>query len=192
MAGAPNNPPPLDQCALIIIDAQREYLDGQVVLPPIRSALHKIEELLAAARKLERPIIHVTHLGASGGLFDPETGGRVIEKVGPRDGEMVVNKTLPNAFAHTTLREEIASLGDPHLVICGFMTHMCVSSTARAAIDLGLSSTVVSDACGTRSLPGPGDTEATSHQVLHQSSLAALADRFSFVATTAQLVSSLL
>ncbi len=189
MAGAPASPPPLDQCALIIIDAQHEYLDGHVVLPHIDQALGKIEELLAAARSLGRPIIHIAHIGASGGLFDPAVGGRIIEQVEPLDGEIVVTKTLPNSFANTTLRDEVAKLDDPHLILCGFMTHMCISSTARAALDLGFSTTVISDASGTRSLPATDDgAEALTHQALHQASLAALADRFSFVATTAQVV----
>jgi nicotinamidase-related amidase len=189
MADAPTTPPPLGQCALIIIDAQHEYLDGHVTLPNIDQALGKIQELLTAARKLGRPIIHVAHVGANGGLFDPDVGGRIIEQVEPHDGEIVVTKTLPNSFANTTLRDEIAKLDDPHLILCGFMTHMCISSTARAALDLGLSTTVISDASGTRSLPTVEDgAETLSHQTLHQASLAALADRFSFVATTAQVV----
>ncbi len=189
MAGAPTAPPPLGQCALLIIDAQHEYLDGKVVLPEIKHALNKIEELLVAARTLGRPIIHIAHVGASGGLFDPNVGGRIIGQVEPHDGEVVVTKTLPNSFANTTLGDEIAKLDDPHLILCGFMTHMCISSTARAALDLGLGTTVISDASGTRALPLTEEGgSAVSAQALHQASLAALADRFSFVATTAQVL----
>lgn len=189
MAGAPATPPTLDQCALIIIDAQHEYLDGKVVLPNIEHALNKIEELLNAARQQGSPIIHVAHVGASGGLFDPAGSGRIIEQVDPLDDEVTVTKTLPNSFANTALRDEVAKLGDPHLILCGFMTHMCISSTARAALDLGLSTTVISDASSTRDLPAAEHGgSAVSAQALHQASLAALADRFSFVATTAQVL----
>lgn len=33
------------------------------------------------------------------------------------------------------------------------MTHMCVSATALTALDLGLSATVIADACARRDLP---------------------------------------
>lgn len=189
MAGAPATPPPLSKCALIIIDAQREYLDGMVVLPEIENALNNIEELLKAARDLDRPVVHIAHVGATGGQFDPEVGGRIIDQVSPRDDEAVVTKSLPNAFAGTSLRDEISKLDDPHLLLCGFMTHMCLSSTARGALSLGLRTTVVSDASGTRALPShTGGGEVVSHRDLHLASLAGLADRFSYVTTTAQVI----
>ena len=36
-------------------------------------------------------------------------------------------------------------LGRTQLVIAGIMTHMCVSSTARAALDLGYKATVAAE-----------------------------------------------
>lgn len=62
------------------------------------------------------------------------------------------------------------------------MTHMCVSSTARAALDLGYATTVAADAAATRDLPNPAGGVIKA-DVLHQASLAALADRFAVVAT---------
>ena len=60
------------------------------------------------------------------------------------------------------------------------MTHMCVSSTARAAIDLGYRVTIDADASGTRDLPD-GKGEIVKAETLHTISLAALADRFAIV-----------
>jgi nicotinamidase-related amidase len=62
------------------------------------------------------------------------------------------------------------------------MTHMCVSSTARAALDLGYRTTVVSDGSATRALPSPIDGSAIPGEAVHQAALAELADRFSIVA----------
>ena len=50
------------------------------------------------------------------------------------------------------IRDEDAALGVKKLVLAGFMTHMCVSSTARAALDLGFQTTVPADASATRDL----------------------------------------
>jgi nicotinamidase-related amidase len=60
------------------------------------------------------------------------------------------------------------------------MTHMCVSSTARAALDLGYGCTVVGNACATRDLPD-GHGGVVSAAELHRVELAALRDRFAVV-----------
>jgi nicotinamidase-related amidase len=57
---------------------------------------------------------------------------------------------------------------------------MCVSATVRSALDHGYRSTVVADCCGTRALPDRKGG-AVSAQVLHDATLAALADRFAVV-----------
>ena len=60
------------------------------------------------------------------------------------------------------------------------MTHMCVSSTVRAAVDQGFGCTVVGGACATRDLPdGTGGAGAAVD--LHRSELAARGDRFAVV-----------
>ena len=96
--------------------------------------------------------------------------------------ESIVSKPLPNAFAQTDLDAALKKLGRTQLVIAGFMTHMCVSSTARAALDLGYKATVAADAAATRDLPDPmGGVIAAD--ALHRAALAELADRFAIVAT---------
>jgi nicotinamidase-related amidase len=187
MAGADLTPPKLSDAVLIVIDAQNEYVDGKLPLPGVKPALENIARLLAKAREDGGRIIHVQHRGRAGGAFDPATKAFAIaNEAAPKAGETVVEKPLPNAFAGTTLNETLASMGTKRLVLAGFMTHMCVSSTARAALDLGYQTTVVADACATRDLPsGAGDISAAD---LHQAELAALADRFSIVCDTEALV----
>lgn len=188
--GLDTDRPTLSGSLLVVIDAQREYgPDGDLELPGLAAAVENIAVLLDRARSLGGPIIHVVHRGPAGGLFDPAVGGRVLPEVLPLETEEVVEKRLPNAFAGTDLLQRIERFATPPLVIAGFMTHMCVSSTARAALDLGLSTTVASDASATRSLPDPSGGDAISADVLHRSALAALADRFSTVATTETLLS---
>jgi nicotinamidase-related amidase len=173
---------------IVVIDAQHEYLDGSLALPAVGPAVDQIRRLLDAARSLGAPVIHVAHSGRPGGLFAPGVGGEIIEQVAPIAGETVIGKTFPNAFAGTDLRAAIERLGDPRLVLCGFMTHMCVSSTARAALDLGLNATVVRDATATRSLPSTGAGGPIAAELVHEIALAELADRFSVVTDTATLL----
>lgn len=189
MAGLRAAPPALDSSVIVVIDAQHEYLDGGLPLTAIGPALDTIERVLTAARQAGAPIVHVAHQGKPGGTFDPASGGLIIEQVAPVEGEIVVPKTRPNAFAGTELHDILTGLGDRALVLCGFMTHMCVSSTARAALDFGLDTTVIADACATRPLPALGAGDSIPADVLHDVALTELADRFSVIATADELLS---
>jgi nicotinamidase-related amidase len=187
MAGADLMPPKLSDAVLVVIDAQREYVDGALPLTGVDAALDRIAALLGAARKAGGRIVHVQHRGRPGALFDPEKPAfELAPQAAARDGEQVVGKGLPNAFAGTRLKDVLDGTGGKRLVLAGFMTHMCVSSTARAALDLGYQTTVVADACATRDLPRPGGGIVAAAD-LHAAELAALADRFAIVCDTADL-----
>jgi len=182
LAGATLAPHRLADSAALMIDAQMEYVTGRLPLTGIDAALRQGAALLDAARTGGRPVIHVQHKGRAGGLFDAEGDFFAIAAaVAPRHGEPVVEKTVPNAFAGTRLDAVLRDLGAKTLIVAGFMTHMCVSSTVRAALDLGYGCTVLAPACATRDLPdGRGGIVAADE--LHRVELAALADRFAMIA----------
>ena len=93
----------------------------------------------------------------------------------------MIEKGLPNAFAGTELKAALDALGRKEMVLAGFMTHMCVEATARAATDLGLKATVVASATATRDLPDPLTGAAVPAAEVHRNALAALNDRFAVV-----------
>jgi nicotinamidase-related amidase len=188
ISGLPTTAFSLADSTLVIVDAQQEYLAGALPLPDVDSATVNIARLLEAARAAGTPVIHIVHEGGTGEPFDPAVGGRIIEKLSPLEDESVVHKTLPNAFAGTNLQERLDELGNQQLIITGFMTHMCVSATARNAIDLGFDSTVVSDASASRALPSAINEADLSARQVHAAALSGLADRFSVVATTAEVL----
>ena len=170
-----------ESAVLIIVDAQNEYRSGDMKLPDVEPATLEIEKLLTYAREHGTPVVHIRHNGVPGYLFDPEgPRGQIFDELTPIDGEAVIDKPLPNAFAHSSLQEFVKSTGRTDLIVCGFMTHMCVSATVRAAKDLGYQSTVVADACATRSLPGL-TTDHLDAKALHEMELVALADFFACV-----------
>lgn len=187
LEGLPTSPPNLDGAVLVVIDAQHEYLDGRLPLEGLQPALANIERLLTSARQSGSTIVHVVHQGDTGGLFDTASGGRILAQALPVGDEPIVYKTAPNAFT-AELRALITAANDLPVVICGFMTHMCVSATARAALDAGLDATVVSDACATRSLPSATSGAAISAATIHESALSELADLFAIVVDTNQML----
>ncbi|WP_431862312.1 cysteine hydrolase family protein [Azospirillum sp.] len=181
LAGAPLHPSPLDRAALVVIDHQKEYTEGRLPLDGIDAAAAEVGALLALARREGVPVFHIVQHGKAGGLFDPEGPmSGVIPGLEPLYGEATVVKRLPNAFAGTDLHERLTATGRSELIVAGFMTHMCVSSSVRAAFDLGWRVTLVAGATATRALPDPlgGVIPAAA---VHRANLAALADRFAVV-----------
>jgi len=182
MAGAPLTPSPLDRAALLLIDHQKEYTEGGLPLAGVGEAVAEIAALLALARRSGVPIFHVVHHGRAGGaLFDPEGPmSGIIAGIEPLDGEATVVKGLPNAFAGTDLHARIQATGRTELIVAGFMTHLCVSTTVRAALDLGYRTTLVAAGTATRALPDPlGGVQPAA--AVQRATLAALADRFAVV-----------
>lgn len=181
LLGLPTTPAPLSASALILIDCQNTYRDGPLKLEGIERALAHCAELLERARDAKAPVIHIQHDTGPGTPFDVQAfSGAIADVVAPRAGETVITKTFPSSFEKTTLDAELKRLGATDLVFVGFMTHMCVNSTARAAFNLGYRSTVVADATATRALPSPlgGDVPA---KAVHEGALAEMADVFSIV-----------
>jgi nicotinamidase-related amidase len=188
MAGVNAGPAKLSDAAVVVIDAQNAYVSGKLPLAGVDAALAQIANLLTAARAAGAPVIHIAQRGRPGGLFDPNGPNfKFAAQAAPRAGEAVVEKPLPNSFAKTDLEAKLHATGKKTLVIAGFMTHMCVSATARSALDHGYSVTVASDAAATRNLPDPlGGPDLPAEQV-HRIALAELADRFATVARVADI-----
>ncbi len=189
MSGAPQEPSTLADAAVVMIDCQNEYVDGMLPLTGMDEALAEGAKLLAKARAAGAPVIHIVHEGRAGGPFDLEGhGGRIADAVAPVDGETIIRKPLPNAFAKTELDAAVQATGRKEIIFAGFQSHMCISSSARAALDLGYRSTVVSGAVATRDLPAP-DGGVMSARDLHNASMIALADRFAIIAKGADDIS---
>lgn len=182
LSGADLNPPRLADSCLVLIDIQNEYRAGPLALPDAEPAIAVAAKLLARARASGAAIFHIAHKGRAGSLFDREAErGAIVASLTPLANEAVIEKTLPNAFAGTDLQARLAATGRTNIVLAGFMTHMCVSSTARAALDLGLRTTIAADACATRDLPD-GRGGALPARAIHEVALVELSDRFAIIA----------
>ena len=189
IAGVTATPARLRNAAIVVIDAQHEYVDGMLALPGVAPALDEIGRLLARARAITTPIIHIVHHGGDKGPFAPDSrGADIASPANPAPGEPVVGKRLPNAFGSTDLADRLHALKKPEIVLVGFMTHMCVEATARAAIDNGLRATVVASATATRDLPDPTGAGAVSAAEVQRNALAALNDRFATVVASSEQV----
>ena len=180
LAGLPQQPVGLAESTLIMIDCQNTYTRGVMELDGVQAALDEAAALLERARIAGIPIIHIQHNDGPGSLYDIEgESGAIVDRVAPRDGEPVVVKSYPNSFIQTDLDQRLKSIDASHLVLAGFMTHMCVNSTARGAFNLGYAPTVVAAATATRPLPALGAEVPAA--AMQSASLAAMADLFAVV-----------
>lgn len=188
MAGTKSEPAQLSEAAVVIIDVQNEYVTGKLPLADVNTALDGVARLLQAARAAGAPVIHVVHRGRAGGPFDPlGTMFQIHPKAAPAAGERIIEKELPNAFAKTPLHLALKATERRSIILAGFMTHMCVSATARAAHELAWRTTVVADAAATRDLPDSLGGETIPATVIHRAALAEIADRFAVVTRVADL-----
>ena len=185
LAGLPLAPVSLSDSTLVLIDCQNTYTRGVMELEGVQQALDEAAALLDRARSAGIPVIHIQHDDGPGSLYDiGGESGAIVAQVAPRHGEPVVVKNYPNSFVQTDLDELLKSRDASNLVLAGFMTHMCVNSTARGAFNLGYAPTVVAAATATRALPSLGGDPVPAG-AMQAASLAALADLFAVVVAVA-------
>lgn len=116
--------------------------------------------MIAESRVCGRPVIYIQHFNPPDDTFFLEGtfGAEISDRIKPTDNDKVITKRYPNSFLETDLDEYLKSIGVTELIICGMMTHMCVDTTVRAAMDYGYSVRVVADACATMDLTINGET----------------------------------
>ncbi|WP_137924240.1 cysteine hydrolase family protein [Cupriavidus sp. 2SB] len=187
-AGASRKPSAWSEAVLVLVDHQREYVDGKLPLTGMPEAVAECGALLALARQHGTPVIHVVHHGKAGGAFDPDSiHAQIIDGLQPAKGEQTLVKSLPNSFAGTDLAARLQAIGRRELIVAGFQTHMCISATVRSALDHGYRVTLVASGCATRDLPDPLGGDPLSAADLHRYTLAALNDRFATVVQDASV-----
>lgn len=127
--------------ALVVIDMQQGMADrvaaGRQLVEP--GAPAKVARLLSAFRDAGLPVIHVHH-------DDPDPaspfrrgapGGAPMDCARPAAGEPVLWKAASSAFAGTGLDALLRRIGAQDIVIAGAVAAFCVTSSTRAASDLG-------------------------------------------------------
>ena len=182
LTGMNPDPAPISESALVLIDCQQTYREGVMQLENVEPAMQEAAALLKRFREAGRPVIHIMHDAGAGTPYDIATPiGQIADLVAPVDDETVIVKAFPSAFEQTGLDAELKRRGIENVVYVGFMTHMCVNSTARASFNRGYANTVVAAATATRTIPNPATGADVPAQQLHDASLSALGDMFAVV-----------
>lgn len=152
---------------LIVVDAQNEFsADGLRPVPNHLEALECIRARVADARSGGLPIAWVRHYNkpSESRAFIPGTWGAELSPgLGPDPGrtvERLFEKDVYGAFTGTGLEEWLRALGASSLLLVGFYTHMCVSTSSREALVRGFDVAIDPDGTGARDL----EHELLGHQ----------------------------
>jgi nicotinamidase-related amidase len=176
---------------LLIIDAQQGIDDPKWGQRNNPDAEANISRLINLWRRRKRPVVHIQHCSIEpDSPLRPELPGcRFKPEATPVEGESVFKKKVNSAFIGTELESYLKDNDIEHIVIVGFTTDHCVSTTTRMAANLGFKALLVSDATATFDRKGP-DGEQYLAEEIHAINIASLNGEFCNVSTTASLISA--
>jgi len=177
--------------ALMVIDAQEEYVSGKlpVTYPP--ESLDNIVKVMDAANAKKIPVILVQHTGQDGGetFIKGTSGWELLQEVSKRPYDYLVEKNLPGSFTGTDLENWLQENKIDTVTIAGYMTQMCCDTTARQAFHRGFRVEFLSDATGTLTVSNYAGN--ITGEELHRAILVTQAMRFSRVLNTADWIEGL-
>ena len=129
--------------ALIVVDMQRGVLAD---LPSASALIARIGSAVSRALAAGALVVQLQNDGAPGSVDEPGTPGWALAL----PGGTVVRKTTDDGFAGTGLDSRLA--GMRRVALCGVLSEMCVSATARSALARGYEVVLPHDGHGTYDL----------------------------------------
>jgi nicotinamidase-related amidase len=131
---------------VVVVDMQTGLLDG-VPKYELQGVIGRINALTSAVRRRTGAIIWIRHCGKPGDGFERgSVGWAFLPELDRRASDLVVDKTLNDAFAGTSLQQTLERLAPDRVLVCGWATDFCVDSTVRSAISHDHHVVVVADA----------------------------------------------
>jgi nicotinamidase-related amidase len=128
--------------ALLLVDVQRNMLEGANPVPNADRMREVLHFLLTAARTAGAAVVHVQNNGGSDDPDAPGTPGWEL-MFPPQGPELVVEKTQGDAFHETELAMRLEARGIDDVVIAGMQSEFCIRDTARGALAEGFGVTLV-------------------------------------------------
>ena len=109
-----------------------------------------MQKLIHRARDRGILVVYLQNNGEKGEPDEPGTPGWELHPaLHPEEGDLVVQKFEPSAFANTDLHKELQGRGIKRLFVIGIQTEVCIRANSRSAYDLKYEVTLVRDAHST-------------------------------------------
>jgi nicotinamidase-related amidase len=179
---------------LILVDVQKGFDAPSWGERNNPCAERTIEKLLARWRASGRPVIHVRHDSVEpDSVLRPDRPGNAIkDEAAPKPGEPVIGKHVNSAFIGTDLEARLKAQSVDTVVLCGFTSNHCVSTTTRMAGNLGFRAILLSDCTVAFALRSPGpDGRLIPAATMHEVGLAELNREFATILTADELLAQL-
>lgn len=162
--------------AVLVIDMLNDFLSegGKMVLPGGGHILPNQKGVIAAARKINIPIIYVNDAHRPGLREDREFlkrgqhciegtwGARVIDALSPSVEDLIITKRRFSGFFETDLDLTLKDLGIKILIVMGVVTNICVRSTIHDAFFRGYQVIVPRDCV---EATGPREQESSLYDI---------------------------
>lgn len=179
----------MQEMALILIDVQKGFDHAKWGRRNNPDAEEKMAQILRAWRRTGQPVFHIQHLSQepNSPLRPGQPGCEFKDVARPLFGEPVIQKSVNSAFIGTALEYRLIEMGVNAVVLAGFTTDHCVSTTARMAANLGFETFVLSDATATFERTGPNGKHYSA-ECLHEHALVSLHREFATIIDTEHLL----
>lgn len=155
-----------ERCGLLLVDFMQAFLDeDNLGSQHIQQAAEATLPLLEAFRSAGLPIAHTRVVFADDGsnhnvfclklpglrkLTEAAPGSQITPALRPRDGELVIRKTVPSAFFATELAPWFLFRNVDSIAIAGCTTSGCVRASVIDAMQWNFRTIVIEDCVGDR------------------------------------------
>ena len=159
--------------ALLVVDMQNGFCHPEgsfarigLGLEGADTAVRNAAVAIGQARQAGLPVVYTRHLyrpgradegralkqnsaalagvnGLAAGTWDAD----VVDELGCRSGDLIVDKVRFDAFQWTSLEPLLRGLGVAELVVCGVVTNICVETTIRSAFMRDFPVIMLADCC---------------------------------------------
>ena len=159
--------------ALLVVDMQNGFCHPEgsfarigLGLEGADTAVRNAAVAIGQARQAGLPVVYTRHLyrpgradegralkqnsaalagvnGLAAGTWDAD----VVDELGCRSGDLIVDKVRFDAFQWTSLEPLLHGLGVAELVVCGVVTNICVETTIRSAFLRDFPVIMLADCC---------------------------------------------
>jgi nicotinamidase-related amidase len=131
---------------ILIVDMQVGLLEDGAK-HDLAGVVARINALTEVVRKKSGKAVWIRHCGKPGDGFETGTPGwAFLPDLKRRDDDIVIEKTLNDPFADTTLRDILRGIAPSRVFITGWATDFCVDATVRSTVSNNHDVVVVSDA----------------------------------------------
>jgi nicotinamidase-related amidase len=132
--------------ALVLIDMQQGNFVGPHPIVAGNRLLSIAKELIQKARRNKIQIFYILNNGGKGDPDEVGTSGWMIHSnIMPLEEDILIQKTTPDAFHKTNLRESLNERNIENLVVMGLQTEYCIDTTCRRGSLLGYNILLVKD-----------------------------------------------